>query len=137
MTIACQFVDLGVAGGFRSECLNCGRVVPTPRNGRKLVATCLVFPSGEFMEHPERIGGPGTELKSLLEWWGIHDSGKCGCQAFAAKMDAWGPDGCDERMGEILDHLRDAARELGVTYSRFTAWLLVRRAIARARLAAQ
>jgi hypothetical protein len=37
--------------------------------------------------------GPGCQLRRTLSWWGIRDDGKCGCDSFAAQMDAWG---CDE-----------------------------------------
>lgn len=41
-----------------------------------------------------RSGGPGTILKNRLQGFGIN---ACfGCLDLAAKMDAWGPEGCEE-----------------------------------------
>jgi len=53
--------------------------------------------------------GPGYYLKRSLLWFGLRDDGTCGCDKHAAQMDAWGPDGCEEHMDEILGWLREAA----------------------------
>lgn len=102
-------------------CPHCGfvaRVSGTRRN-------CPAF--------PQVVGGPGTELRKLLDWWGIHDNGKCGCEAFALQMDAWGPDGCEGQMPAIIDHLREAARIYGLPFMETAVVGLVRIAIQRAR----
>lgn len=49
--------------------------------------------------------GPGTELKALLTSLGISGDEGCGCDKFAAQMNAWGPDGCRDRLGTIRDWL--------------------------------
>jgi len=35
----------------------------------------------------------------------------CGCEAFAAKMNRWGPDGCRQRMPRIVRRLRAQANQ--------------------------
>ena len=82
--------------------------------------------------HPQTCG-PGCHLKRLLSWFGIHDDGKCGCQEFAARMDAWGPDGCVERMDEIIGHLAEAAVRRGLPFVPFAARAVVHEAIRAAR----
>lgn len=76
--------------------------------------------------------GPGCQLKRLLSWWGIRDDGTCGCDAFAAQMDSWGPDGCAAREDEILGHLAEAAVRRGLPFVPPAARVLIRQAIANA-----
>jgi hypothetical protein len=80
--------------------------------------------------------GPGCQLRRLLAWWGIRDDGKCGCDSFAAKMDAWGPDECWKRIEEIVEHLRQAAEKKGLPFIATAARIMVGRAIEAARAAA-
>jgi hypothetical protein len=80
--------------------------------------------------------GPGCQLRRSLAWWGIRDDGKCGCDSFAAQMDAWGPDECWKRIEEIVEHLRQAAEKKGLPFLATAARILVARAIEAARAAA-
>ena len=80
--------------------------------------------------------GPGCQLRRSLAWWGIRDDGKCGCDSFAAKMDAWGPGECFRRIEEIVEHLRQAAEKKGVPFIATAARIMVGRAIEAARTAA-
>ncbi len=80
--------------------------------------------------------GPGCQLRRSLAWWGIRDDGKCGCDSFAAKMDAWGPDECFRRIEEIVSHLREAAEKKGLPFLATAARIMVGRAIEAARAAA-
>jgi hypothetical protein len=80
--------------------------------------------------------GPGCQLRRSLEWWGIRDDGKCGCDSFAAQMDAWGPDECWKRIEEIVEHLRQAAEKKGLPFIATAARIMVGRAIEAARAAA-
>lgn len=82
-------------------------------------------------------GGPGTELKSLLGWFGISESEGCQCSEHASKMDEWGPDKCEANMEVILEWLGDEAAERGVPFVKVAARLLVNRAIKRARANAE
>jgi len=52
--------------------------------------------------------GPGTALKSILAELGIKPTASCGCEAFASRMNIWGPEGCLEHREEIETHLRAA-----------------------------
>lgn len=73
--------------------------------------------------------GVGCQLKRILSWFGIKDSGSCNCNSYASKMDAWGPDGCYIRMDEIIEHLRDAAKTQGLLFFAPAVKMLVRQAI--------
>ena len=77
--------------------------------------------------------GPGCQLRRTLAWWGIRDDGKCGCDSFAAKMDAWGPDECWKRIEEIVEHLRQAAEKKGLPFIATAARIMVGRAIEAAK----
>jgi hypothetical protein len=77
--------------------------------------------------------GPGCQLRRSLAWWGIRDDGKCGCDSFAAKMDAWGPDECWKRIEEIVEHLRQAAEKKGLPFIATAARIMVGGAIEAAR----
>lgn len=82
------------------------------------------------------ICGPGCQLRRTLAWWRIRDDGSCGCHAYAAQMDADGPDGCERRLDEIVAHIVEQAEKRGVilgAIAAVTATQLVRRAIAAAR----
>ena len=82
------------------------------------------------------ICGPGCQLRRTLSWWGIRDDGSCGCSEYAAQMDAWGPDGCEARIDEIVAHLVEKAGKrsvfLGAVPSAAVT-IVVRRAIDAAR----
>ena len=73
--------------------------------------------------------GPGCQLARTFAWFGVKDDGTCGCSAYAAKMDAWGPSGCWQRLEEIVDHLREAAAKRGLPFIVTAARIAVARAI--------
>jgi hypothetical protein len=77
--------------------------------------------------------GPGCQLRRSLAWWGIRSDGSCGCDSFAAMMDAWGPDECWKRIEEIVSHLRQAAEKKGLPFIATAARIMVGRAIEAAR----
>ena len=82
------------------------------------------------------ICGPGCQLRRTLAWWRVRDDGSCGCDSYAAQMDADGPDGCEARMDEIVAHLVEQAEKRGVILGAIAAaaaTTLVRRAIDAAR----
>ena len=76
--------------------------------------------------------GPGCQLRRSLAWF-VRDDGKCGCDSFAAQMDAWGPDECWKRIEEIVSHLREAAEKKGLPFIATAARIMVGRAIEAAR----
>jgi hypothetical protein len=77
--------------------------------------------------------GPGCQLTKTFAWFGIKDNGTCGCAAYAAQMDAWGPDECFRRLEEIVEHLRGAAASQGLPFIATAARIAVARAIESAR----
>jgi hypothetical protein len=122
--------------------MNCKSRITEQQNGTASVVHCrscnlrrrlteaevFVCPSGH------RIAcGPGCQLRRSLAWWGIRDDGKCGCDSFAAKMDAWGPDECFRRIEEIVSHLREAAEKKSLPFLATAARIMVGRAIEAAR----
>jgi hypothetical protein len=77
--------------------------------------------------------GPGCQLRRSLAWLRIRDDGSCGCNSYAAQMDAWGPDECLRRIEEIVEHLRQAAEKRGLIFNELAARQLVRVACGLAR----
>lgn len=81
--------------------------------------------------------GPGTELKKMLEAVGITSESGCKCNKRAAYMNDMGIEWCEGHRDMIIDWLREAAEERGLPFIRVAASLLLSRAIAKARRAAQ
>lgn len=77
---------------------------------------------------PRNPCGPGCQLRRSLAWWGIRDDGSCGCDSYAAQMDAWGDD-CWAHLEEIVEHLRGAAAAKGLPFLATAARIMVARAI--------
>lgn len=81
-----------------------------------------------------RLGVGGT-LKAMLAAVGI--SSCWGCTKLAERMDAWGPDGCEEHMGEIVATMSENANSNRWTrhlpFKQLGAEALVRIAIAGVR----
>jgi hypothetical protein len=78
-------------------------------------------------------GGPGTELKNFIAWFGQRDTPGCQCKTRAAEMDRRGPDWCDKHVSIIVGWLKEAANERGLPFFELPAKILVRRAIKNAR----
>lgn len=55
--------------------------------------------------------GVGTCLERKLKRLGFKHTPTCGCLDMAVKMNQWGPDGCSERIDEILAHMRVSAAD--------------------------
>lgn len=53
----------------------------------------------------EVLNQPGTALKRILHKIGIAEPVDCSCDEYAAKMDKWGTQGCEQRKQDIIDHL--------------------------------
>jgi hypothetical protein len=82
-------------------------------------------------------GLPGTELKKLISWFYSPDKRKCKCATRIAKMNKWGPDGCEQRMDTILRWLKHSARINNIPYFELAVRILVRKAIKNSRLQLQ
>ena len=55
--------------------------------------------------------GPGTQLKNMIP--DFFESEGCGCSDYAKKMNNWGPDGCEERIDEIVARLVSESEKIG------------------------
>lgn len=79
--------------------------------------------------------GSGAELKKILKMIGIESTPDCSCNRYAAKMDADGPDLCEENIESTLDWLKEQAesRGLGALFVRPFVKMAVMRAIKKAR----
>jgi predicted Fe-S protein YdhL (DUF1289 family) len=116
----------------RLECVNCGRVVYTSSRTAGMICPANTDP----IYVPVPWGsGPGTEMKKLLAGWPLYITAteSCPCNQHAAQMDAWGCDGCEARLDEIVGWLRVEAERRGLPFADVAGRLLVRRAISRAR----
>ena len=71
-------------------------------HGRKAVEQWAMFAGADLSTISnrnlklDRIGGPGTELKKILDELGFKQKASCPCAEVQAKMDQWGADGCLE-----------------------------------------
>jgi hypothetical protein len=77
--------------------------------------------------------GPGAYLKEMFSWFFLNATADCPCEEHAAQMDAWGPDGCSERMETILDWIQEEATRRRLPFSRILTERLVRICIWRSR----
>ena len=80
--------------------------------------------------------GPGCQLTKTFQWLGIRDDGTCRCIEYAALMNSWGPDGCEERLDGIVAHILEQAAKRSIILGLAPAAVvvpLVRAAIAAAR----
>lgn len=98
--------------------------------------------SGDKVSGDARRGGPGTELKHMIEryqrmlpWWDMQPRKGCGCDNTARWMNRIGPDGCEQKLDLIVNRLEDEAKRRKITFPfrRMAAKKLVRWAIRRAR----
>ncbi|MFN7318390.1 MAG: hypothetical protein ACK5S6_02665, partial [bacterium] len=80
-------------------------------------------------------GLPGTELKKLISWFYSPDKKKCKCATRIAKMNNWGPDGCEERMDTIVRWLKHSAATHNIPFQETVVRMLIKRAISNARKA--
>jgi hypothetical protein len=89
-----------------------------------------------YRHNPRRPGGPGTELKKLLQTIGITATPGCSCNKRAATMDAKGADWCEAHIDEVVSWLREEAAKRKLPFVDVAGRILVRRAIRNARRAA-
>lgn len=115
--------------GEYKVCINAGcgnRVLST----KPLRARCKGSPGKAAGPTPD---GPGSELESLLSTMGYRASASCACKKLRDDMNTWGPDGCREKLGEILERLERNAKTLGTrVYNRRAARVVVKLAIYKA-----
>lgn len=83
---------------------------------------------GKDAEFPRPL--VGTRLKNLIKWFPVPKKTNCGsCNRMEAKMNAWGPDKCREKMPYILAKLKIAAKRRGLPFSERLVRILVEKAI--------
>lgn len=91
--------------------------------------------TGILTVHSVETSGPGTELKKLISWFFVPDDSSCKCNDRIAKMNKWGPDGCEERMDTIVRWLKHSAATHNVPFQETVVRMLIKRAISNARKA--
>lgn len=57
--------------------------------------------------------GPGTILEKKIKAFGYRHTEGCGCAGMVQKMNRWGVVKCREKIGEIIEHLEQAAIKTG------------------------
>jgi hypothetical protein len=107
MTVQCNYIVTGKsdARGHEFLCEGCGT--------RLWLPTLRVVPRGNCnpalaARHRAEASGPGTELHKIFDSLGIVPRKSCDCAAMTARMNGWGPDGCEANMAEIKLHLSKA-----------------------------
>lgn len=102
---------------------------PQKIGGGGNISTAATPRSEERNAPAETSHGPGTVLTSLFAKFGFksiddpidHETASAlagvvkpgcgGCQELAMQMDAWGPDGCESHIDEIIDGIRRRASQ--------------------------
>lgn len=81
------------------------------------------------------LGGAGTELKSLLGWFGMKPTKGCKCERRARLMDSRGCDWCEANLAEIVSWLQEEheRQKILIPFVPKAAESLVKLAIRRAR----
>jgi hypothetical protein len=77
-------------------------------------------------------GQPGTELKRLLEWFGVKENAKCNCKDRVRQMNRWGPDGCRKNLDLICSWLQEEAWKRGIPMTYIILRPIVLAAISKA-----
>lgn len=126
---SCQRVISAGPGGSVSPCPDCF----PGESPVRIDHLAIVFGGADNAKR----GGPGTELKLLLQrFLGVSATANCPCAAHAIQMDSWGPDECELRVDEIVGWLRVEAERRRLPFVAAAAKQLVLLAVRRARKAA-
>jgi hypothetical protein len=95
--------------------------------------TVLSRLQSELPESPVRPwpkgSGPGTELKTMLKWWGFEATPDCTCTKRANRMDDEGVQWCWDHFDEIMGWLEEEAKKRQNLFVPMAARMLLRRAI--------
>ncbi len=78
-------------------------------------------------------GVAGTELKNLIEKFGLKPGLNCKCEQHIREMDASGVEWCERNIGTIIEWLREEAQRANLPFTEIGAKLLIRRAIGNAK----
>lgn len=124
-------------------CLSCNN----PKSVNKAVASIAVrelIRTGKFdSNNPKHfalqkiltveLSGPGTELKKLISWFPVPKKTGCrSCRSLEIKMNNWGPEKCEQKIGYITRKLHVAAMRRNIPFSESLAKVLIRKAIRNA-----
>ena len=95
------------------SCVDPCTAVPPTRPGsftcERTIICCEPGVAATKAIEAKTMSGPGTELKALIP--NLFKKKGCGCNDYAKKMDAWGPDGCEQRFDSIVAHLMQQAKQ--------------------------
>lgn len=81
---------------------------------------------------PAEPAGPGTEVKRILSWFGIHTTTACSCNKRAKQMDAWGIAGCLAHRREIVQWFGEEAKKRRLRYWPIMGYCLLGAAVVMA-----
>ena len=101
-------------------------------NGRSLLQSRKPWGSGIVVTE-DSTNGPGTILAEMLAKIGIQPTSKCNCKKYAAKMNSWGADKCEENIEDILDWMKRETKQRKFPFVRFAAKAMVKLAIRKSR----
>lgn len=82
-----------------------------------------------YPRHRKTADGPGTKLKYLLGFFGIHATGDCSCNKRAKMMDENGLAWCRENIDLLCEWMGEEAAKRGHYYRKWMGKLLVKTAI--------
>lgn len=126
--VACRNTD----NPMGENIVTCGLAILAIRKNGKNIKD---YPEVHRLLQSKVPTGPGTELKKLISWFYVPDDSSCKCNDRIAKMDKWGPDGCEERMDTIVRWLKHSAATHNVPFQETVVRMIVKRAISNARKA--
>lgn len=115
-----MFCDLNQIGENKYQCQRegCGRII-TPKSVQPVEALRYVCRVGrsEVQRAQNRVAlrdGPGAILHKLINHL-THEriTATCQCKSRINQMNSWGPSGCREHLGEIVDWLSKEATKRG------------------------
>jgi len=122
----------------KGRCVHCGNA-----DLSKGESCSFQFVAGEspvaLIKDPASTCRAGAALHELLAGppFFFASGGDCGCESFAAQMDAWGCDEVIRRIDQVVAHLEQQAARRGLPFHRVAGRILVRRAVRNARRAEQ
>ena len=121
---------------LKAICTKCASD-PAPQQLNRVVRAWAEFSKRNQSPIPPSTEGPGTELRKLLSWFHSPDKRKCKCETRIQKMNAWGPDKCEQKLETILRWMRHSAKIHKIPFFEPAVRLVIRTAIRRSRSLSQ